>query len=75
MGKATIDVCHLNRTRLSRDRQAKVVAICKVIEKWRHDAALARVLANVRDTLGAPDQPYSAVVHAICDQPAAFGFE
>jgi uncharacterized protein (TIGR02646 family) len=72
MGDATIRICNLNRKRLRRDRQAKVAVVCEMIGRLRRDMALATVLATVRDTLGAPNQPYSAVVHAICDQPAAF---
>ena len=73
MGATTIEVCNLNRKRLREQRETLVQLVLEQVETFKGDRPLATVLDGLRDTLGAPKQHYSAVVQAVCDQPAAFG--
>jgi uncharacterized protein (TIGR02646 family) len=80
-GRKTIEICHLQRSRLKAARKAQLdtaVTIIKSLRKAQRNgnrAAINDLRRIIRTHLMADSCPYSAVARAVWRDPEAFGIE
>jgi len=74
MAATTIDVCNLDRRRLTIARRKAVRTALALIDSFHGPAVtLQESIQAVTDTLGHASQPYALAARSIASQPGAFG--